>query len=368
MRIKKFIVILLIFAGVIIYGHSAIHTSKGQAFSISIDTAKPMLTVWPFEVAVVGDNGEKGLRIGPKIGRGWRGEAGGEATYRFYIPEDGRYHIWAYCLWFDECTNAVFAQIDALDKAIVGNDPIYNQWHWVRGFEVNLKKGTHTLVLSNHSDHISLQKVLFANSASVTPDDCSLVFSDIFYDGFDGCDGGNFASWQVVSGEWVVQNPTDQMSLIENALIGRSEDRSFIMYKNDTWCGYSLSLAVKLIPSQDAEAATGICFGVKDPNHYHELKVQLIKDTDRAGIQSRKKTYKETQILADFEVPWQADIWHQVEINLNKDNITVKVDDADPIETPADRQITGGIGLSSKGKSTAYFDDIHVREIRTINR
>ena len=30
-------------------------------------------------------------------------------------------------MWFDECANAVFAKIDDLDKAILGNDPLYNQ-------------------------------------------------------------------------------------------------------------------------------------------------------------------------------------------------------------------------------------------------
>ena len=43
----------------------------------------------------------------------------------------------------------------------IGGGEIYNQWHWVRGFEVYLEKGTHTLVLSNHSDHICVQTVLF---------------------------------------------------------------------------------------------------------------------------------------------------------------------------------------------------------------
>lgn len=361
MRIKKFIILPFIFACVIIYSYSAIHTNNGQAFSISIDLGMPLSIVWPFEVAVVGDNGEKGSRIGPKIGRGWCGEAGGEASYKFYVPEDGKYHIWAYCLWFDECANAVFAQIDDLDKAVVGNDPIYNKWHWVRGFDVNLKKGTHTLVLSNHSDHISLQKILFTNSTSIVPEQCSLVFSDIFYDGFDGCDQGNFTSWEVVRGEWVVQNPTDQMCFIENALIGKSEGSSFIIYKSDVWSDYSLNMAVKSIPSEDAEAAIGICFGVKE-NCYHQLILRPIEGTDKAKVEICRKTYRETQVLANFEVPWQIDIWHQVEINLTENNISVKVDNTKPIEMPVSYKITGGIGLCLEGRITACFDDIHVRE------
>lgn len=363
MRISKLIKILLIFFCAGIYGYSAVNINSGQLYNISIDTGKPLSTVWPFEVAIVGDDGERGLRIGPKIGRGWRGEAGGEANYRFYIPKDGRYLIWAYCLWFDECANAIFAQIDDLDKAIIGNDPVYNQWHWVRGFDVYLKKGTHRLLMSNHSDHVSLQKVLFTNSSINTPEDCSSVFSDIFYDGFDGCDQGNFTTWKVVSGKWLVQNPTELICLIENALIGESKDSSFIIYRNDDWSGYSLKAAVKSVVSESHDGSVGICFGVKDTNQYHLLKWWHIEGPDMVKMEISRRTAEETEVLADFEVPWKADNWHQVEIALNADNIVVIVDDAEPIEMPVNYRITGGIGLRLEGKITAYFDDIHVRQI-----
>jgi len=184
-KIKTVLISIAIIICIIVYGFFAVKKETGPEFAVSIDLAKPLAIEWPCEVSIVGDNGEKGLRIAPKVGRGWRGEAGGKADYRFFIPQDGKYHIWAYCLWFDECANAVFAQIDNQDKAIVGNDPVYNKWHWVRGFDVTLKKGTHSLVLSNHSDHIAIQKIVFSNS-SAPPQQTGLVFSDIFYDGFDG--------------------------------------------------------------------------------------------------------------------------------------------------------------------------------------
>lgn len=362
MRIKKLVIILVILICVVFYGYSAIHTNSRKVHNVSIDMGTPLSIVWPFEVSIVGDMGEKGLRIGPKIGRGWRDEAGGEASYKFYIPEEDRYHIWTYCLWFDKCTNAIFAQIDGFDKAILGNDPVYNQWHWVRGFDVDLEKGTHTLVLSNHSDHISLQKVLFTNSDSITPADCSLVFSDIFYDGFDGCDQGNFASWKVVSGQWLVRNPTEQMYLIENALVGKSEDNAFIIYKSDVWSGYSLNIAIRTIVAQSTDGTVGICFGLKDTGQYHQLKWRHAENADTVKMEINRKTAEQTEVLADFEVPWDTGTWHHVEISLNADNIVVRVDNAEPVETPINYEIVGGIGLLLEGKITAYFDDIHVRE------
>jgi hypothetical protein len=363
----KLIKILFILACIGIYGYSAVDTNSGQTYSTSIDTGRPLSIVWPFETAIVGDNGEKGLRIGPKIGRGWRDEAGGEASYRFYIPKDDRYDIWAYCLWFDECANAVFAKIDDLDKAIVGNDPIYNQWHWVRGFNVHLKKGTHTLVLSNHSDHIAVQKILFTNSVTITPEDFSLVFSDTFYDGFDGCDQGNFKNWHIICGQWLVQNPGEEMYSEENVLIGRSEENSFIIYKNNDWSGYSFNMEIKLFTSENTNGTIGICFGVKDINQYHQLKFSRTENLDAANAQISRQIANETRVLADFEVPFEPEQWHQVEVTLNSNNITVKVDDAKPVETSVNYEITGGIGFRLQGNIEAYFDDVHVRKITEIN-
>lgn len=346
-----------------IYGYSAVNIGRGQAHSISIDAGKPISIVWPFEVAIVGDDGEKGLRIGPKIGRGWRGEAGGQASYRFFVPEYGRYHIWTYSLWFDECANAVFATIDNLDKAILGNDPIYKQWHWVRGYDVDLQKGTHTLTLSNHSDHISIQKVFLASSPSIAPDNCSLVFSDIFYDGFDGCDRGNFGDWQAIAGKWTARNPTEPMCPEENVLINESKGRSFIIHKGDNWSDYTLDVAVKASLSESPTAAVGICFGLRDAGQYHRLQWRSAEAPGTAKMQISRNTGDNVEVLAEAEVPWESDKWHHVEITLSSDSISAKVDDSEPAEVPTDHQISGGIGLHVDGDITAYFDDIHVRQI-----
>ncbi len=363
MKIKNIIAASTIFICAIIYCYSAIDTKTQSVFGVNIDMSMPLSIVWPFEISVIGDNGEKGLRIAPKIGRGWKGEAGGEASYKFYIPQDGRYRLWAYCLWFDDCANAVFARIDTMEKAIVGNDPIYKKWHWARGFDVDLKKGTHTIVLSNHSDHISVLKILLTSSTSAAPREPGLVFSDIFYDGFDGCDYGNFTTWQIINGKWVVQNPTEQMCFTENVLIGESADNSLILYKSDVWSDYSLNLMVKSIPSQDTRAVIGICFGVKDPNNYHVLKIKPVENAGNADLQLVRNTNKQTEVLVNFNVPWQAGKWHQVEISLSNGKIITRVDDGQAVQTPVNFIITGGIGLLLEGKISAYFDDIHVRQI-----
>ncbi len=363
MRIPTVIKIVLIFLCIGIFCYSAVSRRKGEIYNVSVDMGTPLSIIWPFEVAVIGDKGEKGLRIGPKIGRGWKGEAGGEASYRFYIPQIGKYEIWAYCLWFDVCSNAVFARIDGMEKAVLGNDPIYNQWHWARGFSLNLERGTHTLILSNHSDHIALQKILFINSAFVKPDDCKIVFSDIFYDGFDGCDRGNFANWQIVNGEWIVSNPDDNTCIVENSLIGKSRDHSFIFYNGADWSDYSLVAKTRLLSLEDYNSAMGICFGVKDPNEYHQLTIRPFRGKHQAKIEISRRENGKIQLMRTSEISWEQNIWHQIEICLGKNNIVVKLDGIKSVEVPSDYKITGGIGFSLEGKTSSGFDDIHVRQI-----
>ncbi len=363
MKIARFIKAVLIVASLAVYAYSAVYINGGRVYNVSVEMGMPFSIVWPCEISVVGDNGEKGLRIPPKVGRGWLNEAGGEASYKFYVPQNGTYRIWAYSLWFDECANAVFARVDNLEKAIIGNDPVYGRWHWVRAFDVHLQEGTHTLLLSNHSDHIALQKVLFTSSRYVTPEQCGLVFSDIFYDGFDGCDHGNFAAWQIVTGKWLVQDPTQQICFVENALVGESEDHAFILYKGDDWSRYSLNMAVRPVSSKDPNAYMAICFGLKDKNQYHQLRWRHPAQADAVKMEIIRSTTGRSELLAAFQVPWEDETWHRIEIELDAGSLVVSVDKTGPVHVPVGYTISGGIGLRLEGKVTAYFDDVHVREI-----
>lgn len=362
MKVKIFWRISLVILAVAIYLLSAVKLESEHIHSIEIDASRPLSIVWPFEIAVVGLEGEKGLRIGSNIGRGWCGEAGGQAAYRFYIPADGEYTIWSYCLWFDECANAIFAKINDLEKAVLGNDPLYNQWHWVRGFDVALKKGTHTLELSNHSDHIALQKLFLTNSALTEPQDCELVFSDIFYDGFDGCDHGNFDQWQMICGKWKVENPFQQMCFTENVLVGSSQERALIILNDKSWSDYSLQLSVQSLVNKDHDAYVGICFGLQNQNEYYQLIWNTFPGHDRVQMQIVRKKTDDTELLAEFECPWKKEGWHEVGITSQSKLIRIKIDNEKEQTVLLNEKITGGIGLTLTGQITAYFDNIHVMQ------
>jgi len=354
--------IICLIAGIIIYGTSAITIAPQQASSVSIDLGKPQTVVWPFEVSVVGDMGEKGLRIGPKIGRGWLGEAGGEASYKFYVPNDGTYYLWGYCYWYDVCANAVFVQIDAQERTILGNDPLLNVWHWVRGFSVPLSKGTHTLTLSNHSDHISLQKIQFINSSLATPSDSAFIFSELFYDDFEGCDLGNFAHWKTVTGKWNVKHPSQQNSQDTNVLTSQSQDGALIIYEGQDWSDYAVNVAVNSHPLSASGQAIDICFGVQEPDQYYLLRILPVEEgAAKLEILRRHRGALASIIAANG--PWQIDKWHKIEVAHDNSSLIASIDGREVINTETEQEISGGIGFGLQAGAYASFDNIHVRLI-----
>lgn len=346
-----------------IYLASSIQIEQDKIHNLEIDASKPVDIMWPCEISFVGSRGEQGLRIGANIGRGWRGEAGGLARYRFYVPADDNYTIWVYALWYDECSNAIYAKIDDGTQAILGNDPVYGQWHWVRGFSLNLSKGTHTLELANHSDHVAIQRLFLTNSPLTGPEDGLEVFSDIFYDGFDGCDQGNFELWEQISGNWQVHNPFDQMCLVENSLDGQSEDgnQALLIIRNDQWRDYVVNISVQLPEYTSGGAAAGICFGVVSATEYYQLRWRIELD-NQAKMEVVRVVGGGIEVLNWFRCPWEFGSWHEIEIALRANAICVAIDGVFQSETLVTEEIRGGMGLWLHNQITCYFDDIHIRQ------
>jgi len=353
---------ILITAGVFAYLLSAVQVNNRDTHNISIDLSKPLKIEWPFEIAGVGEEGERGLRIGPKIGRGWKNEAGGKAFYRFYVPEKDEYTFWAQSLWHGACSNAIYAKIDNLDKGIIGNNPVYNRWHWVRSFSLSLDKGTHTLELSNHDDNVALRKVFLTNSQTTTPADASEIFGDIFYDGFDGCGRGNFEMWKVISGKWNVQNPCNPKNTSQHFLIGTSDASAMVIMNKGKWSEYTLSASFKPITLGSPDSAIGICFGLKNRFDYYCIQYSSSPNDRQAKIQVLHNSIAGTQLLATFEMPTEKDAWHKLDILPSQKQFVLKYDSTPPRTITLPKPVAGGIGFVLQGKTTAYFDDVHVQQ------
>lgn len=340
---------------------AGIRLDPGTVHNILIDLSRPSSIEQPFQVVAVGVNGEPGLWIGPNVGRGWHGEAGGQAVYNVYVPADGKYHTWVYCLWHDECTNAIYAQFDGQRKMIAGNDSVFDEWHWVRAFSVDLSKGMHRLVLSNHSDNIAVRKLYLTSAFANHPQRNAPLFVDLFYDSFNGCDDGNFVLWEKPSGRWHVEPLAAEKDFLEKILIGRSDKTALMTFKSEDWREYVLNVSVRSVRADNPRVSVGICFGLTDVHEYHQLRWCEVPGSDLARMQLLRCSRGGTDVLASFETPWKHSSWHDVGIGVRADRIAIRIDGGKARIVPFSGGAKGGIGLWMSGRCEVHFDNIHVR-------
>jgi hypothetical protein len=239
---------------------------------ITVNMNRPLWIELPCQILPVGTDGTRGLWIAPKSGRGWKGEAGGLARYRFWAPRSGKYTVWGYCYWNDACTNAVFVKVDQMARAILGNDPIFAEWHWIRGFDLYLEQGPHLLELSNHSDGIAVLRVLLTTDDLKTPEGAGSVSADLFYDDFNGCDNGNFARWRTIRGQWSVLHCGDKTKPEENFLQGRADTDALLVFDSQSWSGYRFNVLIGPVQGEQPQSAAGVCFGLQSPDNYYRLQ------------------------------------------------------------------------------------------------
>lgn len=339
---------------------SAVRFESAGVHAVRVDVTRPLRIERPMEIKRVGQSAEHALYIAPLSGRGWKNEAGGLAEFAFEVPAEGEYFVWAYCLWRDACTNAVFVRIDEGEKTILGNDPIFGRWHWVRGSPARLAAGAHRIRLSNHSDDIAIRYVVLIDSAAAKPDENALTFAELFHEDFDGCDAGNFGDWEQLSGQWAIYELPGKPGG-RKLVIGKTAEGGAMMTVGETdWSGYQLDASVMI--SADEPATTGgVCFSVKGRDRYHLLRLGVNAQAQRALILEDHRG-GEVRQLGVLPVAWEKGRWHQVEIRLLPGRVAVRFDGlrVSEIETP--EPCVGAIGLWLKN-GEARFDDVHVRSL-----
>ncbi len=338
-----------------------VKVEASRTHRIWIDAARPSEVELPFEVVGIGDNAENGLWLPPGTGRGWKGEGGGKAAYRFHIPTAGKYNVWAYVLWQGVCSNAIYAQFDDGKKSIIGNDSVFKKWHWVRAYSLELREGDHMLRLSNHSDSIAVIGLLLTNSDQFKPsrDDVPITF---FFDSFDGCDSGNFAAWEQEQGKWTTHHPQSASKLDQKVLIGPASGEGFMIYNRESWRDCHLSASIRFNNPEDRKALASICFRVKDLKNYFALEIVRAPNSGHAEIRLVRVKDGREKYLQKMEVKWAMDKWHDVRLRVQGSDLGVSLDGGKECEFQIAGNTEGGIALRTSG-GAVHFDSIHVSSI-----
>lgn len=104
-------------------------------------------------------------------------ENAAKAVFAFEAPEEGGYFLWLRVYWEGECSNSFNARFDDGPVFLVGEDPTFKKWHWVK-YPVarsaqprKLTKGGHTLTLFHREDGVRVDQILLTTDRRYVPVD-----------------------------------------------------------------------------------------------------------------------------------------------------------------------------------------------------
>lgn len=356
---RTFLRLSLLVAAMLGFGVSSVKLA-GQAQRVLIPADAPNNLEPPLCVDTVAEDGTRGIRIPAGVGRGWCQEAGGSAIYAFHIPADATYNLWGYCLWQGACTNAVYVQIDGGTKVILGNDPIYGSWHWVRGTGWRLARGSHTLTLSNHSDDIAIQRLLLLTNPFERPEGVTEASYDIFYDGFDGCAGGNVLAWSLDGPTWKLTDPGpsggQQRWLEGKAEAEPSSMPAFAVVGESSWQDYSVSSSMRV----GNVGCVGVCFSYRGPQDY--VAIQWRPEQTRQGMVTMELVQVsdgQPQLLGTASVQIAPDRWLGMDITSTSKGIALSIDGAAAARIGATQSLNGRFGFFVRG-GHLDVDNVHI--------
>lgn len=328
---------------------------------IWIEACRPVSIRQPLEVVNIGDNGEKGLYCA--LGGGVAtDDDGGDAMYRFHIPTAGRYRLWGYCRWLDAEGDGFIVDIGG-DQSIVRKSKTSSQWQWLPLAERPLPAGIERLTLKTKGGGFAVRRMFLSNDLTNHPSQCDIKPIDYFFDDFDGCEEGEFDSWNRVSGEWTVHRREDHKSPAAKLLMGKSSSEALIGVGASTWRDYSLTLDCRTLhASPGAMAAVRFC---RDPEG--NGLVLRWNPTDKNGQTQLELLHEDiaaVKMLDRISVDWDTSIWSELSVRIRNGAVDISINSL-PVRTiPYHGSRKGAIGLWLSGDVEMMFDNVQVIGLR----
>ena len=94
----------------------------------------------------------------------------GIARYSLSGLKEGKYYFWGRCFWPNNCANMFRLRYGNKDYNI-GNDQIYNRWHWIKGPVLFFDQGDQEVCLISHDQNAQVDEILFTMDREYIPYD-----------------------------------------------------------------------------------------------------------------------------------------------------------------------------------------------------
>lgn len=315
------------------------------------DIVEPMRVVRDTQEA----SGGAYLELPLGSGLGWKGEGQGSMAYRVEAEREGEYTIWARVLWRDGCTNAFFLSANNQPKVVIGNDAIFEQWHWVKGQTLALNKGANQLTFANHSDGTALDKFILTNDPLYVPEGLGKGITR-FFDGFAGCDADNTGSWEPVSGRWSVVKGIDEASGgVNDCLAQWSSNGGIALGGFTVWENYNFKMQMML----SGPGEVGIIFYRIDSDN--EYRLVWADNEKESRITLEQVEGRHVNILATVPTErCQFDKWYEFGFRIDEQTIYCMLDGEEIFVRGFGSDRRGQIGLLTRNSGGIYFDNVEV--------
>ncbi len=207
----------------------------------------------------------------------------GKVKFTAKTEDAGTYIAWVHAKWRDTCSNSCSLKVADGTDFTVGNDDVFNVWHWVPAFKHTFSKGDNPVTISEREDGIFFDQILFTKDAAYVPTGAITtagVLRDIrrFADTFSRSPGHGNEGWEFEGkGKFEVAFSFDpnripnQYALAGDAAAGRCE--AFV--KGAPWYGCKVSFSFMptsdgeygcMMEKNDSDAGLPMAFVVKDKN------------------------------------------------------------------------------------------------------
>jgi hypothetical protein len=93
----------------------------------------------------------------------------GRIKFAAQAPEAASVTAWVHARWRDTCSNSCALKIGNGGEFLVGNDDVFNVWHWVPAGKHRVEKGANALAVIEREDGVYIDQVLLTADADYVP-------------------------------------------------------------------------------------------------------------------------------------------------------------------------------------------------------
>lgn len=348
---------------------------------IVLNTTDAVEVMKPFKTAK-GENGRsdffslpEGVRKPVKAGTTGKPFSRGYVRYNPDVPRSDNYFTWMRVKWNDSCGNSISLVMDDNPPKIIGQDAIYNQWHWIPAGSYKLTQGKHTLSVWEREDGVAFDKILltesdtFIPSGTVGPEIQGDDFAGVrqFGDDFSRSPGHGIQDWEVLSGNWDIEFSFDpnripnQYSLVGQAATGESAE--LVLKDKNTWDGFEFSFSVSPVENSIfGIAVTSEC--PETDGNVRSRKTSKVKfnlSEDKRDLEIKFSQERKKIKLGNIFRPRQ---WHRITLRYWGTCLSVIIDDHEMF-------FSGCLNTNRKNsvvfqidRGMVVFDDVRIKELK----